>query len=49
MFIYVVQAGPEGECKIGLTRDVAKRVASLQTNQPAILRLLHVFDGDRAA
>lgn len=49
MAIYVVQAGENGACKIGLARDVLKRVAYLQINQPATLRLLHAFDGGRAA
>jgi hypothetical protein len=45
MAVYMVQAGDNGPVKIGLAKDVAKRVQGLQTAQPVKLNILRVLDG----
>jgi hypothetical protein len=45
MPIYFIQAGDDGPVKIGLARDVWKRLSNLQTGVPTRLRLLGIIDG----
>jgi len=47
MWTYFVQGPPLTPVKIGRARDVARRVASLQTGSPHELRVLLVLEGDR--
>lgn len=47
--VYVVHRGDTGEVKIGISRNVAARVAQLQTASGAALKLLACFPGDRDA
>lgn len=44
-WIYFVQVGAAGPVKIGCTRDVTKRISSLQTGHPERLVLLGCFEG----
>jgi hypothetical protein len=44
--VYFVRAGPDGPVKIGLARDVARRLKTLQTASPVPLLLLGVVPGD---
>jgi hypothetical protein len=44
-WVYFVQVGALGPVKIGCTRDVARRLAGLQTSHAEPLRLLHSFEG----
>ena len=46
-YVYLIQA-TSGECKIGLTRSVSKRLAQLQTANPIALNLLHFFPASDA-
>lgn len=46
--VYFVQAGHWGPIKIGFSDDVDKRIASLQTGNPEVLRLLLVVPGTMA-
>lgn len=43
--IYVLECGDS--IKVGIAKDVPKRIASLQTGNPKRLYLLHVLPGDR--
>lgn len=45
MPIYVIQAGEDGPCKIGVTENVWIRLQVMQTNNHAPLRLVALFDG----
>lgn len=45
--IYFVQSGDDGPIKIGLAKDINKRMRGLQTAHPFPLRLIASFDGDR--
>lgn len=47
MWTYFIQGPPLSPVKIGRARDVASRVASLQTGTPHELRALLVLEGDR--
>lgn len=47
MFTYFIQGPPLSPVKIGRARDVASRMASLQTGTPHELRALLVLKGDR--
>ena len=43
--VYFIQCGTTGPVKIGMARDVRKRMATLQTACPFDLRLLAAIDG----
>jgi hypothetical protein len=45
--VYFVQCGDGGPVKIGVTRDLDKRLGGLQTSHHERLRLLHVEPGGR--
>lgn len=47
--VYFVRAGADGPVKIGLSRDVAKRLTKMQTDTPAKLVLLGVVAGEGEA
>lgn len=49
MRTYVIQRGDGGPVKIGRSRDVPNRIASLQTACAERLRVLHILDTDREA
>jgi hypothetical protein len=44
--VYVVQSGDDGPFKVGMSQDVATRVASLQTASPYELRFLGLISDD---
>ncbi len=44
--VYVIQAGDDGAFKIGVSNDVAARVATLQTASPHELRFLGLIGAD---
>lgn len=46
--IYFVQAGDEGPVKIGTSKFVNERLATLQTHSPYPLRLIGTIEGDEA-
>jgi len=46
MPIYVIQAGEDGPCKIGVTENVWVRLQIMQTNNHVPLRLVALFEGD---
>jgi hypothetical protein len=45
-FIYLVQAG--NRLKIGIARDIGKRISGMQSGNPEIIRLIGAFHGGRA-
>lgn len=45
MAIYFIRSGDTGPIKIGLAKDVRRRLSGLQTGHPERLHLLHLFDG----
>jgi hypothetical protein len=47
MSVYMIQTGDDGPVKIGLTRDVRRRLETLQISSPTRLRLLALFEGSR--
>ncbi len=49
MFTYFIQGHPLTPVKIGRARNVASRLASLQTGTPNELRVLLTLEGDREA
>lgn len=44
-YIYFIQMEEAGPIKIGITRDINKRLAHLQTANPCKLKLLYFFPG----
>lgn len=46
-WVYFIQAGDSGDIKIGLARDVAKRMSDIQNGCPHELRLLVAVPGDK--
>lgn len=44
--VYFIQCGPGGPIKIGVARNVKKRMAQLQTGQPYTLELLATMPGN---
>lgn len=44
-FVYVIQSGDDGPIKVGYAVDVPARIATLQTGNPYLLRLLYVLPG----
>ncbi len=44
-FVYFIQMGEDGPIKIGHSRDVGRRLKSMQTSCPALLRLLGTIAG----
>lgn len=47
-FVYFAQAVSGGPIKIGVSRDISARLATLQTGSPLILRILGFQEGSRA-
>jgi len=45
-FVYVIQGESDTPIKVGFAHDVERRIAGLQTGNPAELHLLHVLPGD---
>jgi hypothetical protein len=45
MAVYMIQAGPFGDIKIGFANDPIARMRQLQTSMPHKLRLVRVFEG----
>ena len=45
-YIYFIQMGDVGPIKIGFTKDIGKRILSLQTSIPYPLKLLCFFPGN---
>lgn len=48
MPVYMIRQGARGPVKIGVARDVAKRLATMQTGNHEQLTLLRSFDGSVA-
>lgn len=46
--VYLIRQGVTGPVKIGVAKDVVKRLRQLQTNQPVPLRIIRVLEGDVA-
>lgn len=44
-FVYFIRQGVTGPVKIGVAKDVVKRVRQLQTNQAVPLRIIRVLEG----
>lgn len=45
-FVYFIQAGEDGPIKIGVATEPFKRLAELQTGNPARLRIVAIVEGD---
>jgi hypothetical protein len=48
MPVYLIRQGLTGPVKIGVANDAVKRLRQLQTNQPIVLRIVRLLEGDRA-
>lgn len=45
-YVYFIQAGEDGPVKIGVAAEPFKRLAELQTGNPARLRVVAIIEGD---
>ena len=45
-FVYVIQAGPAGPIKVGVSTNPERRLRQHQTSNHEELKLLYVFPGD---
>lgn len=44
--VYFVQSGKTGPIKIGISRNIEKRLETMQTGNPNLLRLLFCIEAD---
>ncbi len=48
-FVYVIESGPDRAIKIGIAKNVKRRIGTLQVGNPRELKLLHVLPANSAA